>query len=112
MVVSVVESCSWSREHSPRRAPVVPLAGQAGDPRAAESKASTLCAGCHGPNGISSNPLWPNLAGQQEQYLIKQMMDYKEGRRADPVMGPLAQTLDDKAIEDLAAYYTALPPGG
>ncbi len=91
---------------------MVPLAGQAGDPRAAEPQASTLCAGCHGPKGISSNPLWPNLAGQQEQYLIKTMTDYKEGRREDAVMGPLAQTMDDKAIEDFAAYYAALPPGG
>ncbi len=91
---------------------MLPLAAQAGDAKAAEPQATTLCAGCHGPRGISSNPLWPNLAGQQEQYLIKQMKDYKEGRRADPVMGPLAQTMDDKDIENFAAYYTALAPGG
>ena len=90
---------------------MVPLAGQAGDPKAAEALATTLCAGCHGPKGISSNPLWPNLAGQQEQYLIKTMTDYKEGRREDAVMGPLAQTMDDKAIEDFAAYYAALASG-
>ncbi len=34
---------------------------QAGDPKAATDKAETLCAGCHGPEGISTNPLWPNL---------------------------------------------------
>ena len=91
---------------------MLPLAVQAGDAKAAEAQATTLCAGCHGPRGISSNPLWPNLAGQQEQYLIKQMKDYKEGRRADPVMAPLAVTLDETTIENLAAYYAALPPGG
>ncbi len=91
---------------------ILPLASQAGDPKAAEPLASTLCAGCPGPKGISSNPLWPNLAGQQEQYLIKTMQDYKEGRREDAVMAPLAQAFDDKAIEDFAAYYAGLSPGG
>jgi cytochrome c553 len=91
---------------------MLPLAGQAGDPKAAQAQATTLCAGCHGPKGVSANPLWPNLAGQQEQYLVKQMQDYRDGRRNDPVMAPLAQTLDNKAIEDLAAYFTALSPGG
>ena len=91
---------------------MVPVGVQAGDAMAAQPQASTPCAGCHGPMGVSSNPLWPNLAGQKEQYLIKQMTDYKAGRRSDPVMGPLAQTMADKAIEDFAAYYAALPPGG
>jgi cytochrome c553 len=91
---------------------MLPLAAQAGDAKAAKAQATTLCAGCHGPKGISSNPLWPNLAGQKEQYLIKQMTDYKEGRRADPVMAPLAQAFDTKAIEDFAAYYAGLSPGG
>jgi cytochrome c553 len=91
---------------------MLPLASQAGDAKAAASQATTLCAGCHGAKGVSSNPLWPNLAGQQEQYIAKQLRDYKEGRRQDPVMAPLAMTLDDKAIDDLAAYFSALPAGG
>ncbi len=89
-----------------------PIGSQAGDPKAAESQAKTLCAGCHGPNGVSMNPLWPNLAGQQDQYLIKSMQDYRNGVRNDPIMAPLAQTLTDEAIADLAAYFTSLPPGG
>ena len=90
---------------------MLPLATQAGDAKAAKAQASSLCAGCHGPKGVSSNPLWPNLAGQKEQYLIKQMKDYKEGRRADPVMAPLTVTLDETAIENLAAYYAAMADG-
>jgi len=81
---------------------------QAGDPQAASNKAETLCAGCHGPDGISSNPLWPNLAGQKEQYLIKVLKDFQEGIRPDPTMEPLANTLTDREIEDLAAYYAKL----
>lgn len=80
---------------------------QAGDAAAAETKAKTLCASCHGPEGVSMNPMWPNLAGQQEQYLAKAMTDYREGNRSDPTMGPIAKMLSDKEIQDLAAYYTA-----
>jgi cytochrome c553 len=84
----------------------------AGDPKAAANKAKTLCAGCHGPDGISTNPLWPNLAGQKEQYLIKTMKEYRDNIRPDPNMAAYAQTLGDQEIEDLAAYYAELPPGG
>ncbi len=80
----------------------------AADPAAAATKAKTLCASCHGPDGISMNPLWPNLAGQQEQYLAKALSDYKAGNRNDPTMAPLAKTLGDKEIADLAAYYAGL----
>ncbi len=83
----------------------------AGDPKAAVDTAENLCAGCHGPYGVSTNPLWPNLAGQQEQYLIKALKDYRDENRSDPNMGAFAQTLSDEEIEDLAAYYAELPPG-
>ncbi len=85
---------------------------QAGDAAAAADKAKTLCASCHGPNGVSMNPLWPNIAGQQEQYLAKAMTDYREGSRSDPTMSPMAKMLSDKEIQDLAAYYAGLPAGG
>ena len=78
------------------------------DAAAAETKAKTLCASCHGPAGISANPLWPNLAGQKEQYLAKAMADYKAGNRNDPTMAPLAKGLGDDEIKDLAAYYAGL----
>jgi cytochrome c553 len=84
----------------------------AGDSKAAVGTAKTVCAGCHGPDGISTNPLWPNLAGQKDQYLIKAMKDYRDGIKPDPNMGALAQGLSDEAIEDLAAYYSELAPGG
>jgi cytochrome c553 len=78
-----------------------------GDAAAGKAKAG-VCAGCHGPNGISTNPMWPSLAGQKEQYLAKQMRDFRVGNRADPVMGPMAQGLSDADIENLAAYYAGL----
>jgi len=78
----------------------------------AVDKAKTLCAGCHGPNGLSVNPLWPNLAGQKASYLEKAMRDYKTGQRQDPLMGPISTTLNDSELAALGAYYAALPAGG
>lgn len=83
-------------------------AATAGDAAAAQTKAKTLCASCHGPDGVSMNPMWPNLAGQQEQYLAKALADYKTGNRNDPTMGPLAKGLSDEEIQNLAAYYAGL----
>jgi cytochrome c553 len=90
-------------------AAVTPLALAAGSASAGKAKAG-VCAGCHGPNGISVNPLWPNLAGQHAEYLAKQMKDFRDGRRTDPVMAPMAQGLTDEDIENLAAYYASLKP--
>ncbi|MEZ5562823.1 MAG: c-type cytochrome [Gammaproteobacteria bacterium] len=87
------------------------LGASAADQNAAE-KAKTLCAGCHGPNGISVNPLWPNLAGQKAAYTEKAMRDYKSGLRSEPSMSAIAATLDESELAGLAAYYAALPPGG
>ena len=83
-------------------------AAMAGDAAAAQTKAKTLCASCHGPEGVSANPLWPNLAGQKEQYLAKALADYKAGNRTDPTMAPLAKMLGDDEIQNLAAYYAGL----
>jgi cytochrome c553 len=81
-----------------------------GDPAAGKAK-SGACVPCHGPDGISENPLWPNLAGQNAPYLIKQLRAFRDGTRNDPMMSPMAQPLSDKDIEDLAAYYSSLDGG-
>jgi cytochrome c553 len=78
----------------------------AGDAAAGQSKAA-ICASCHGPSGMSSNPLWPNLAGQKEQYLAKQIKAFRDGDRKDPLMAPMVATLSDDDIANLAAYYAA-----
>jgi cytochrome c553 len=78
----------------------------------AEQTAKNLCAGCHGPDGISTNPLWPNLAGQKDQYTAKQLQAYRDGTRVDPNMNGISQTLTDAQIDALAAYYAKQPGGG
>jgi len=78
----------------------------AGDVEAGKVK-SAMCASCHGVNGISMSPLWPNLAGQKEQYLIKQIKAFRDGTRKDPMMAPMVAALSDADIENLAAYYAS-----
>ena len=79
----------------------------AGDAAAGKAK-SAVCAGCHGANGISTVPMYPNLAGQKEQYLVKQMKAFRDGQRSDPTMSAMAKPLSDADIENLAAYYSGL----
>lgn len=79
----------------------------AGDVAAGKARSAT-CAGCHGTEGVSNNPLWPNLASQQEGYLVKQLEAFREGVRSDPMMGPMAKPLSDTDIRNLAAYYSSL----
>lgn len=80
---------------------------QAGDAEAGKAKAAS-CAGCHGAEGVSSNPMWPNLAGQKEGYLVKQLKAFREGIRTDPMMSPMAKPLTDADIDNLAAYFSSL----
>jgi len=79
----------------------------AGDAAAGKAKTAT-CAGCHGPAGVSSNTMWPNLAGQKEGYLIKQLKAFRDGSRSDPLMAPMAKPLSDSDIENIAAYFSSL----
>ena len=81
----------------------------AGDIDAGRQKA-VMCAVCHGPDGNSANPSWPNLAGQHAEYLIKQLQDYRDGHRKNDQMAPLAMVLSDQDIADIAAYYAVQTP--
>lgn len=66
------------------------------------------CAACHGHNGISLSPSWPTLAGQYEDYLVHSLNQYRDGSRKDPVMAPMAATLSDDAVQQLAEYFASL----
>ncbi|WP_457666294.1 c-type cytochrome [Thiolapillus sp.] len=80
----------------------------AGDAAAGKTKATTVCAACHGPAGISVAPQFPNLAGQKEAYIVKQLKAFKAGTRTDPIMAPQAAPLSDADIENVAAYFASL----
>lgn len=76
----------------------------AGDAAAGKSK-SGLCAGCHGADGNSMNPEWPKIAGQNEAYLLKQLKDFKSGKRNNPTMSGMAAPLTEQEMADLSAFY-------
>ena len=64
------------------------------------------CSACHGKNGISANNSWPNLAGQKQGYLIKELQAFRDQQRSDPLMSPIAKNLSDDDIKQLAQYYS------
>lgn len=76
----------------------------AGNAAAGKVKAAA-CGACHGADGNSTNPLWPKLAGQAPEYLVKQLADFKSGVRKDPLMSPQAAALGKADMQDIAAYY-------
>ncbi len=79
----------------------------AGDIEAGKLKAAS-CAACHGPQGKSSIPGFPHLAGQKAAYLVASLENFKSGERIGPIMGPLAKPLSDTDISDLAAFFSSL----
>jgi cytochrome c553 len=79
----------------------------AGDVAAGKQKAAS-CAACHGGNGISTNPIWPNLAGQKAPYIVSQLKAFKSGERKNAIMAGMAGALSEADMENLAAYYASL----
>jgi cytochrome c553 len=79
----------------------------AGDVRAGREKA-LMCQACHGTDGLSKVPDAPNIAAQTEAYLTAQLQAFKSGARKNDSMSVVAQTLSDKDIDDLAAYFSAI----
>lgn len=75
----------------------------------AEDK-TVLCAACHGAQGISANPDWPNIAGQNSHYFSKQLKDMKAGTTRNPgLMATVVNNLSPQDIDDLAEYYVKMP---
>jgi cytochrome c553 len=94
---------------APAATPDVPFArGKVAD----GANKSAVCSSCHGPNGNSVNPEWPRLAGQSAVYVAEQLRLFRSGVRNNPIMRPLAATLSDQDIDDLAVYYEAQTPTG
>lgn len=77
-----------------------------GSAEAGQAK-SVTCAACHGPDGRSANPEWPNLAGQNATYLIKALQSFRSGERQNVLMTGQAMPLSDQDILDLAAWYSS-----
>lgn len=83
---------------------------RADDAAKAASIASEVCGGCHGADGNSLVPAFPKLAGQQQVYLLRELKDYKSGKRVSEIMVPLVANLSDDDLSQLAAYYAKQKP--
>ncbi|MFH0256696.1 c-type cytochrome [Vibrio rumoiensis] len=79
----------------------------AGDPAAGKNKVA-ICASCHGADGVAIVKTYPNLKGQNAAYIEKSIKAFKSGERKDPVMSPMAATINDADIADIAAYFESL----
>ncbi len=75
---------------------------------AGKAKAMT-CTACHGAEGNSSIPTWPNIAGQSASYIVAQLNAFKGGLRTDPLMAPQAMMLSDEDMRNVAVYFESLP---
>lgn len=66
------------------------------------------CVACHGPIGVSSNPMFPHIAGQNASYLEIQLENFRTGERYHPLMTPVAESLSRQDVVDLAAYFSRI----
>ncbi|MBN8760855.1 MAG: cytochrome c4 [Thiobacillus sp. 65-69] len=81
-----------------------------GDPKAAESIVTQVCAACHGTDGNSAAAVNPSLAGLNAEYLNKQLTNFKSGERKNAVMGGIVATLTPQDMLNLAAYFSMQQP--
>ena len=115
---SLLASAALAQEQ-PATAPA-PQAAAAEQPAAEQTAAvgsvdagrtkSVTCAACHGADGNSVSPVWPTLAGQHSNYIVRQLKAFKAGERNDVTMKPFALMLSDQDMLDLAAYFSAQTP--
>lgn len=77
-----------------------------GDAVAGAQKAQEVCASCHGPDGNGPNPIYPRLAGQYPDYLVKVLKDYKSGARKNAIMSGFVAGLSQRDMENLAAHFS------
>ncbi|MFC5500416.1 c-type cytochrome [Caenimonas terrae] len=72
-----------------------------------EAKFTAVCAACHGADGNSGVPANPKLAQQHPEYVVKQLQDFKSGKRPSPIMQPMASQLSDADMKNIAAWVTS-----
>lgn len=79
----------------------------AADP-ATGKKLASQCKTCHGLDGIAKIPIAPNLAGESQMYLEKQLKAFRSGKREHEMMSVVAKSLTDQNIADVAAWYESI----
>ena len=80
----------------------------AADLAAGKSKAEMVCQTCHGMDGRGVAAMVANIGGQQKQYLVKQLGDYRAGRRQHAQMSIIVQMLSDEDIDNVTEWYSSI----
>ena len=92
---------------------VAPALSHANEPAAPAAKVdlakgeatyTAVCAACHGADGNSGSPAYPKLAQQHPDYLVKQLQEFKSGKRANAIMSGMAAALSDDDMKNVAAW--------
>jgi len=93
-------------------APAAPAKAAAAKPdlAAGEARYTAMCAACHGADANSGSPAYPKLAGQHPEYLVKQLQEYKSGKRANAVMQGMSAGLSDADMKNIAAWAASQKP--
>lgn len=81
-----------------------------GDAAKGQPIVDKVCGACHGADGNSTSPIYPNLAGQHPEYINKQLNDFKAGARKNATMAPNVTNLTEQDMLNLAAYFSAQQP--
>ena len=76
------------------------------DPAAGEARFGAACVACHGQGGNSGTPANPKLAAQHDAYIVKQLQEFKSGKRPNPIMQGFASQLTDADMKNIAAYVS------
>lgn len=79
-----------------------------GELKAGKAKAQTVCQTCHGMDGIATQAMVPNLAGQQKEYIIKQLKEFRSWQRVHAQMSIIAKMLKDEDIENVAEWFSSI----
>ena len=94
-------------EAAPAAAPSAPAKVSKPDLVKGEATFAAVCASCHGADGNSSTPAYPKLAQQHPEYLVKQLQEYKSGKRKNAIMQGFAATLSDADMKNVAYWATS-----
>ena len=96
-------TASWASAEAPAPA-------AKGDPAKAQKIVNDVCGACHGTDGNSTSPIYPNLAGQHPEYITKQLTEFKAGIRKNATMAPNVAKLNAEDMLNLGAYFSAQLP--
>ena len=87
-----------------------PAATAKPDPAKGQQVANQICGACHTPDGSRGAPANPIISGQHPEYLVKQLTEFKTGKRTNPIMQGMAAALSDADMKNVAAFYAGVQP--